>query len=933
MDCSQLIQAFERTISQNQTELRQAQSFIQQLKDHSFSEFFYQCVKILSDQKNPGIARYQACLQAKNIISTKNEKTRDGIIEAWQNGFDQNKKEEIKQMILSALGTLRINGNYQRPSGTAQLIAAVAGLELPNNNWSTLLPWLSEQITSTPHNENNSTIKEASLETIGYICQDVANDYVEAYTSEVLTAIVHGMKEGINTETKLAAANAMYNSLEFIKPNFEKAQERDYIMQVVCECTQNGETKLQVMALQCLVEIVHLYYDYMESYMARALFGITNTAMQSSHNDVCLQGIEFWSNVCDEEYDLAILASEAWTKGGPPERVSKYYSKGAQKYIIPILCEILTRQEEYDDDWGPSGAAAVCIGLFAQVTEDEVLELVLPFISENISNENWRFRDAAVQALGSILDGPNPETLESLLEPGVATLVKLFDDPSVPVQDSVAFCVGKICEMVPRLVLNDQIFNTLLEKLLKGLDAPPRVASNVCWTIKSLVEAVFEYSEAEDDGEPLRTYQLSPHFNSMMSALLNTTNRDDGLEHNLRSAAYEAIMAMINCSADDCYDCVCKTTEEIMRRIDQFISLSNGKMSSTDRSDVVNIQSLLCATLSSVLKKIKPEHVVHMSDKVMEALLTMLQNSQNNKEKKDKNEDGDDIAYGGVHEDALLAVGTLAETAKDRFEMYMSAFLPFLTRALTNYEEADVNKAAVGVIGDISRALGSGFGKYVEQLMQILLQSLNSSELHQSVRPHILNLFGDVAMAIHQGFVRFLPFVFESLTQATSIQIDNSDYDAIDYLNELYENSLTTIIGIIHGLKTDSDQTSCIFELLPHLQFICGLIKKISIDNERTDDIVFNTCGVIGDLITSLVTDCKVKHAQADVTKVGLHQLLNDDSIKKMLQEGRLNKSRKIQQYSVWALREMKKMKNLIENNPGGAGQVGFMNNGQQQVN
>ena len=672
-------------------------------------------------------------------------------------------------MILGALGTLTINGTYQRPSGTAQLIAAVAGLELPNKNWDSILPWLSEQITK-PDNEQNTTLKEASLETIGYICQDVAQEYVESYTSDVLTAIVHGMKAGTNMETKLAGANAMYNSLEFIKTNFEKTQERDYIMQVICECTQNSEVKLQVMALQCLVEIVHLYYDYMESYMARALFGITNAAMQSKHNEVCLQGIEFWSNVCDEEFDLAVIASESWNKGVPPERVSKYYSKGAQKYIIPILCQILTRQEEFDDDWGPSGAAAVCIGLFAQVTEDEILDLVLPFISENITSENWRFRDAAVQALGSILDGPTPETLESLLEPGMTTLVKLFDDPSIPVQDSVAFCIGKICEMVPKLVLNDQIFNDLLQKLLKGLTAPPRVATNVCWTIKSLVEAVFEYSEADDESEPLQTYQLSPHFNTIMSGLLNTTNREDGLEHNLRSAAYEAIMALINCSADDCYDCVCKTTEEIMRRIDQFISLANGKMSNTDRSDVVNIQSLLCATLSSVLKKIKPEHVVHMSDKVMEALLTMLQNSQNNNKNNNNetnnsnnNDDDDEIAYGGVHEDALLAVGTLAETAKDRFEIYMGAFLPFLTRALTNYEEADVNKAAVGVIGDISRALGSGFEKYVDNLMQILLQSLQSADLNQSVRPHILNLFGDIAMAIQQGFVRFLPFVFESL--------------------------------------------------------------------------------------------------------------------------------------------------------------------------
>ena len=32
--------------------------------------------------------------------------------------------------------------------------------------------------------------------------------------------------------------------------------------------------------------------------------------MKSENNDVALQGIEFWSTVCDEEQDLAIEAAE-----------------------------------------------------------------------------------------------------------------------------------------------------------------------------------------------------------------------------------------------------------------------------------------------------------------------------------------------------------------------------------------------------------------------------------------------------------------------------------------------------------------------------------------------------------------------------------------------------------------------------------------------
>lgn len=43
---------------------------------------------------------------------------------------------------------------------------------------------------------------------------------------------------------------------------------------------------------------------------SRVLRQITIEAMKSDIDEVALQGIEFWSNVCDEEMDLAIEASE-----------------------------------------------------------------------------------------------------------------------------------------------------------------------------------------------------------------------------------------------------------------------------------------------------------------------------------------------------------------------------------------------------------------------------------------------------------------------------------------------------------------------------------------------------------------------------------------------------------------------------------------------
>lgn len=66
--------------------------------------------------------------------------------------------------------------------------------------------------------------------------------------------------------------------------------------------------------------------------------------MKSDVNDIALQGIEFWSNVSDEEVDLQIEEVEAAELGRPPTRTSRFYAKGALQYLVPVVLSKLTKQ-------------------------------------------------------------------------------------------------------------------------------------------------------------------------------------------------------------------------------------------------------------------------------------------------------------------------------------------------------------------------------------------------------------------------------------------------------------------------------------------------------------------------------------------------------------------------------------------------------------
>lgn len=52
-------------------------------------------------------------------------------------------------------------------------------------------------------------------------------------------------------------------------------------MQIICEATQSENSQIKVSALQNLVRIMNLYYEYMEPYMGPALFAVSFVLFKS----------------------------------------------------------------------------------------------------------------------------------------------------------------------------------------------------------------------------------------------------------------------------------------------------------------------------------------------------------------------------------------------------------------------------------------------------------------------------------------------------------------------------------------------------------------------------------------------------------------------------------------------------------------------------
>ena len=91
---------------------------------------------------------------------------------------------------------------------------------------------------------------------------------------------------------------------------------------------------------------------------------------------------------------------------------------GALNELVPTLLYLLTKQEEDvdDDEWTVSMSSATSLALLAQTVQDAIVQPTLVFVESNIKSPDWKGREAAVMAFGSILEGPSERMLGPLVD-------------------------------------------------------------------------------------------------------------------------------------------------------------------------------------------------------------------------------------------------------------------------------------------------------------------------------------------------------------------------------------------------------------------------------------------------------------------------------------------------------------------------------------
>jgi len=446
------------------------------------------------------------------------------------------------------------------------------------------------------------------------------------------------------------------------------------------------------------------------------------------------------------------------------------------------------------------------------------VDLVYDFVRANVQNPDWKMREAAVLAYGSIMEGPTSTKMEPLVSQSW-NLVQALNDQSVAVRDTMAWTLGRIAQFHAKIVPVKELTPILGEKL----QDVPRVSANVCWVIQVLAENMAAFSGAAVP----ETTPFSPFFPDLAKALLQVATRPDADERQLRMSAYNALSILCSHAGNDCLSHMAALLQEMLNHLDQ--SFRN-----VERE--CELQGFICGVITALVQRLRAQ-VLPLADRVMQDALRVMSAYQQ--------------VRGGapsLQEEALLVVAALANAVGGNFERFMPHFAPQLKIGLENYEDVQVCLMATGVIGDLCRALEGKIITYTDTILQILHQNLQNPSVDRKIKAAIMPCFGDIALAITGEFEKYLAFVVQMLLEASRTKLDDgprNNEEWVDYLNTLREGVLEAYTGVIHGLR-DAGKLHLFKE---HVNAVLHFVQLISEDSSVSESVMKAAVGVIGDLV------------------------------------------------------------------------------------
>ncbi|KAG4304337.1 hypothetical protein PORY_002312 [Pneumocystis oryctolagi] len=267
------------------------------------------------------------------------------------------------------------------------------------------------------------------------------------------------------------------------------------IVEYMLYCTSDSEEHVALEACEFWLAVAEQpeLQRPLEQYLDRIVPTLLKGMVYSEASILTLEGDEDDAHIADKPEDIKPQHANAKIHEN-----KHIYDNSSQK-VPKLESDSDFDEDDYDyesDDeaysqWNLRKCSAAAFDVLSTIYHNKLLEISMPYLRQNIFNEDWKIREAGVLALGALAEGCFDDMTEFLPEL-FPYLISLLNDPKPLIRQMTCWTLGRYSKWAAFLQSEkekEKYFIALLEGLLRMvLDNNKKVQKAGCSALANLEE-------------------------------------------------------------------------------------------------------------------------------------------------------------------------------------------------------------------------------------------------------------------------------------------------------------------------------------------------------------------------------------------------------------------------------------------------------------
>lgn len=788
MDRREMEACLEDALRPESSVRKAAEGKILGMQSRDFGAFVLVLTEIFCDLESNDQLKMISGIILKNSLHANDPELQRGCEGRWL-GLELQTREDVKGVFRKGL-----RGRMPRFCVMAgAILGQIAKIEMPQGIYQGFF----EEMRMMVRDEEAAC---GACEAVGVCCNYLIEESVEftgTYGPTVFEVCMYPLESSSRREGKLASLKCFMNSME-IQDVFEQEGSINRFLNATIGIWNGGDEELIHKSMICFNRLVGLNYRFIKkTVLEDMLMHYVNKFFVSNSDDIRIQAVEYWC-IFAEKRDEEIV----------------------NKYLHMVLPEILKLLEKgadyYDEMWSPHKAAASCLEMYTEMKGREMMEngVVRSFVESSLMSKDGMRMDVGAVALGSVMCGKCEEYLARIV-PYLISGVELMES-----KDSCLWALSRIAEYNFYGLITH--LPAVLERSGAVVMEGSKFSVSAAWVMdcvfSSIAESRRSSSFAKHIPEELRRKPdafvnmfLTKQYLDILNILIKGTEVAGLDDSNLRVALFSALTELVGICPPSASNILDEFYGYTSRKIEECLSV----IGCATQNQLLIIEDVL-SNYIGLIEAIEASRGRESIEDLVGLFVRILDSTPT-------------VAFGEVY----IAVSKLS----GQFSPHMSRMLPYIIRDM-GCTDRFVLKSVINLVGTQANAMGTDFNVLATVLTSSLVQCLSSESTPRDIKPLILSVFGDIALALEKNFESYLEMVVTLLSQIAGLHRHGDE----EFVDELRKNAVQLVNCSLMAIG-DSIK---IRGLLPQTM---GLIHKIQMeDADRVSSN--NILGFIDDLIS-----------------------------------------------------------------------------------